>query len=461
MKLKRITSLLLAAVMLSTVFSYVAFAAGPDASGALDLEGLFTWTVENGVLTVLYGGDEAAPMPDFTYDDNEGEPVQPWEDYIKEVESIVVSGNVTAIGDYAFYNAFSCSSVTLPEGVKSIGECAFQYTHKLKSISLPTTLEVIEYSAFYCSGLENVIIPEGVTDIGRMAFGYCFKLATADIPSTVTTLSRNVFLLCPRLYAIINRSQSVAVFDQGGEEMVLAFNKVSANEKYAKYLDLELEVSREGYFNVDGDEALYNEIVRRYNEFYGTEFSDIEELTDSFYGNLLPDSLVGDYVTLYCKTGSAQQSFCEENGINYVLIDSGENYCVHRIGVNNYIAPTCTANGYRGGAVCLVCEKVFEEPEIIEPDGHTPEIIPGTPATCTQSGSTDGVKCSVCGSVLTEQQLIMPLGHVDENGDGICDVCEKEIPENEEYTINPIKSVIRFFATIIDRLLAIFRKIFG
>ncbi|MBQ7637952.1 MAG: hypothetical protein IJS90_03525 [Clostridia bacterium] len=55
----------------------------------------------------------------------------------------------------------------------------------------------------------------------------------------------------------------------------------------------------------------------------------------------------------------------------------------------------------------------------------------------------------------------MPLGHTDENGDGICDVCNKEIPEEEEYTLTPIERVMRFLATIIDRLLAIFRRMFG
>jgi hypothetical protein len=458
MKLKKQISVFLVLVITAMLFVPAAAAEPVSASGTLDAEG-FTWTVENGTLTVSYSGETPAPMPDLPFDRDANAPIQPWGEYISNVSRIAVTGKVTRIGDNAFYNAWRCTRVDLPEGLEEIGECAFQCCSSLRRISLPSTLKTIGYSGFYCSGMEEISIPEGVTTVGRMAFAYCPKLSVADLPSTLQNYERNVFLLCQRLYAIVNRSNNVAVFDQT-EGMVIAFDTVSHNERNAKYHDFEEDPI---LFDACGrdDDAFMEEIVTRYNEAYGTSFTTIEEVQADCSVGLI-DAPVGGYVTVYCNTGSAEQAFCEEKGINYVLIDTGEPYCVHRITLNDYMAPSCTENGYRGGAVCMACEKVFEAPEIIPPAGHSPETLPAEEPTCTRTGLTEGSVCSECGTVLVEQTVIPAAGHKDENGDGMCDVCSHVLsepdPEPEEETL--FERIRRFAATIIDRLLALSRKLF-
>ncbi len=453
MKIKKLISVLLALLLLAALFAPAAFAAG-TVSGTLEAEG-FTWSVENGVLTVAYSGETPAPMPDMPYDQDAGMYVQPWSEYIKAVRRIVVSGNVTAVGDGAFYNAWDCTEAVLPEGLERIGECAFQFATSLERIQLPSTLKEIAYSGFYASGITEIALPEGLTTLGRMAFGYCFSLAVAELPSTITSYARNVFLLCPRLYAVVNRSTGIAAFDQS-ENMVLAFDTVSHNERYVKYLDLELEVWQD--FGYDEN---HEELVKRYNAFYGTDFSDIDALTNSFYAYYLPEALAGDYVTFYCLTGSAEQAFCEEHGLTYVLTDTGEPYCVHHITLNTLIEPTCTQNGYRGGAACLDCEKIFEAPEILPPKGHSPEVLPGFEPTCTACGATDGEVCSECGEILIARQAIPPLPHGDADGDGRCDGCGEPMETANEQKPGLFEEIRRVFATFIDRLLALFRKMFG
>ena len=50
---------------------------------------------------------------------------------------------VTSIGDWAFYNCSSLSSVNIPDGVTSIGDEAFAYSNSLSSITIPESVTSI------------------------------------------------------------------------------------------------------------------------------------------------------------------------------------------------------------------------------------------------------------------------------------------------------------------------------
>lgn len=78
---------------------------------------------------------------------------------------------VTEIGDWAFSDCSSLTSVTIPDSVTMIGLCAFGWCSSLTSVTIPDSVTIIGRSAFGgCSRLTSVTIPDSVTSIGIYAF---------------------------------------------------------------------------------------------------------------------------------------------------------------------------------------------------------------------------------------------------------------------------------------------------
>ena len=85
--------------------------------------------------------------------------------------------SVTTIGDNAFYNCTSLTSITIPDSVTSIGDNAFSYCTSLTSIAIPNSVTSIGNYAFSnCTSLTNITIPDSVTSIGDWAFSGCNML---------------------------------------------------------------------------------------------------------------------------------------------------------------------------------------------------------------------------------------------------------------------------------------------
>ena len=200
----------------------------------------------SGWLGIEFGGYNSNPME---YADNRyinGQLLQ---------GDIVIPEGTAKIGDYAFYNCSSLTSVTIPDGVTSIGYGAFYNCSGLTSIVIPDSVTSIGSSAFSwctslrfneygdakylgnaanpylvlydvtdtsvtsfeimaqtkfiynhafsgCSGLTSITIPDSVTSIGDYAFRGCSSLTSVTIPDSVTSIGDYAFYECSGLTSI-------------------------------------------------------------------------------------------------------------------------------------------------------------------------------------------------------------------------------------------------------------------
>ncbi|MBQ7913762.1 MAG: InlB B-repeat-containing protein, partial [Clostridia bacterium] len=100
--------------------------------------------------------------------------------------SIEIPNGVTSIDSYAFYNCSSLTSIEIPDDVTSIGSYAFSYCSSLTGVVIGDSVTSIGGSAFYnCSSLTSIEIPDSVTSIGGSAFYNCSSLTSIEIPDSV------------------------------------------------------------------------------------------------------------------------------------------------------------------------------------------------------------------------------------------------------------------------------------
>ena len=87
--------------------------------------------------------------------------------------------------------------------VTAIGEKAFYQSSSLTSVVLPNTIKEFKYQAFHvCNALEEINLPEGLTKLGTYSFGGYPKLTSLVIPSTLTEMGYAVLASIPNLQTI-------------------------------------------------------------------------------------------------------------------------------------------------------------------------------------------------------------------------------------------------------------------
>ena len=95
------------------------------------------------------------------------------------ITSIEIPEGVTSIGDWAFYGCSSLVGITIPDSVTTIQKGSFAFCTALTSIKIPKNVSRIETGTFlYCTALESITLPKGLTFIDFNAFQYCDALKT-------------------------------------------------------------------------------------------------------------------------------------------------------------------------------------------------------------------------------------------------------------------------------------------
>ncbi len=92
----------------------------------------------------------------------------------------------------------------IPSGIQIIGEDAFYECSSLTSVSIPDSVTAIGDDAFsFCSSLASASIPDSVAAIGNSAFSFCSSLTSVSIPDSVTAIGANPFIYCKNLTKIV------------------------------------------------------------------------------------------------------------------------------------------------------------------------------------------------------------------------------------------------------------------
>ena len=144
--------------------------------------------------------------------------------------SITIPENVTTIGTYAFNNCTNLRRITIDNDKvmtnwgtifpannlevtfkKNIGSNAFYNSARLIGVVIYEGVTSIDTYAFYnCSGLTSVTIGTGVTSIGEYAFAGT-GLTSITIPENVTTIGNSAFDRCVSLTNIIINNDKVTI----------------------------------------------------------------------------------------------------------------------------------------------------------------------------------------------------------------------------------------------------------
>ena len=136
----------------------------------------------------------------------------------------------------------------IPSSVTWIGGSAFSGCSSLTSINIPSSMTSIEAWAFSgCSSLTSINIPNSVTSIGENAFYGCSSLTSINIPNSVTSIGYSAFLNCSALKAVVLQSNYL----QLGRNVFFGCGSI-----YAISDNLEIEIDLDSYPNSNIDNYL-------------------------------------------------------------------------------------------------------------------------------------------------------------------------------------------------------------
>ena len=203
--------------------------------GAAGNEEGITWEAydsdtDDDVDTIVFDGN--GDMDNFSWD---GSPCYAHRNSLTKV--VFKEGNgITNIGENAFYECSSLTSVEIPAGVKRIEQWEFGYCSSLTSLKIPSSVMYISSYAFFgCKKLSiqveeanieysaengilynkkksflisapsatgNIKIPSEVKMIEVSAFRGCSSLSSVEIPSKVTRIGGQAFMECSSLSSV-------------------------------------------------------------------------------------------------------------------------------------------------------------------------------------------------------------------------------------------------------------------
>ena len=409
---KRIFSFVLAVLMIASLLPATALAANIVDSGTCGANGSnLTWTLDSkGVLTISGRGG----MRDYGASD------APWYDSRSRVKSAVIAEGVTSIGDSAFCNCTSLTSVTIPNSVTSIGEFAFRGCSSLTSVTIPnsvtsigdgafasctslTGIRVTEGNSHYSSDASGVLfnkdkttlvqcpgafaaytIPDSVTSIGGSAFRGCSSLTSVTIPDSVTSFGSDAFQGCTSLTSVTIPDSVTSI---GGWAFYYCTSLTSVTIP-----DGVTSIGGWAFYNCTSLTSVT--IPDSVTSIGMSAFEDCTSLTDVYYAG-----------------SEAQWKAIQISYGNDALLNANihYNYVFHTHSYKDVVtAPTCTEKGYTTHT--CACGNSYVD-TYVDALGHAWD---NGKVTKEPTETETGVKtftCTRCGETKTETMPVIPHVH--------------------------------------------------
>ena len=290
-----------------------------------------SFEIRNGIMRI-YATDDTKPASMYNYTRDDSKPA-PWRG--ENFTTVKLQGQVSNIGDFAFYDCDTVEKVELNTYVKKIGESSFESCDNLNEVSFilndQEPINITEYgvAAFKdCVNLEKMEISKQVESINNFTFYNCGKFSTdlSQLPTTLKYIGMASFWGCKSLKKVSIPS-SVITIDGGFD-----------TTKYSDPQDAYASIAQDGLEGIwgafTGCTGITSFTISAYEDLFGND-QGVRSIGDfalfgcsSLGGLTIPYTVkgyLGDFVAAECTslqnavvadgvTGSLDQTFlgCEK-----------------------------------------------------------------------------------------------------------------------------------------------------
>lgn len=180
-----------------------------------------TWKLEDGTLTISGKG----AMTDW---EEQSSPFV----LRKDITRVVIGGDVTSIGDWAFQGCTALREISLPGSLIKIGNHTFHACTALQTITLPESVSRLGNGAFTgCTSLTQAdLSASSLKELGASTFMNCSALTRVTLPDTLEEIGDHAFdgaaaltsiTLPGKLQKIGSKAFGVYNWDDKGNELSL------------------------------------------------------------------------------------------------------------------------------------------------------------------------------------------------------------------------------------------------
>lgn len=274
------------------------------------------------------------------------------------VESVIIPEGVTALGSSAFCNCVNLTNIVIPDSVISIREDAFAGTRWLDNQPEGVVYAgkvAYTYKTGYPETITEIELEEGTLGIAERAFSGLRNLERIDIPDSVFSVGAGAFdfTIWYDNQKHTTQTGSSIVYDNGESMKLIYVGKVAYELLVVSVYD-SVEVTleegttgiAESCFSGSHLESIYipeSVVCIGRAAFQGTDLMSVTIPENvfaiggaAFYNCkilthvTIPDNVVSigveafdkcEYVTIYGNAGSYAETYAEESGIAFDVID--------------------------------------------------------------------------------------------------------------------------------------------